>query len=182
MSLSECPNCCPNCLVNGPGQKTEETIFSLSNLLPIGTVSLAQRGPPICYHLHCDDDWHSMSPLDHISNLLDSDEDKPTLLALQFLAKHDFIRTTTKFVFGTLLIRVYLVPNDLPGARGRLSVQQRKKQILSGAQRHYNTLFRKVVPDQLFWEGRLVGTSKNTVLDIVLQNLSFSSTSECCLG
>jgi len=133
----------------------ERDPFEFSNLLPAGVLALTISGL----------DWnlsHPVSP--EIWPTLDQEtahglhpfclpQDLAILESLSFLVEHEFARVTSKFLtlHSLLLLRVYLVPYDLPGVQGRL--MKRQEHILGHYRRYLREILPKLIKDAEYWRG-----------------------------
>uniref|UniRef100_A0A0W0FFE1 Snf2 family helicase n=1 Tax=Moniliophthora roreri TaxID=221103 RepID=A0A0W0FFE1_MONRR len=83
-------------------------------------------------------------------------------MAERFLSATFQLRTTGKFV-----LRVYLIPYDLPGQKGSLSRKQRSKEKLGRARMYMSNILPRIVQDVCKWaiDGTEVETSRRYLLD-----------------
>lgn len=127
--------------------------FSLHNLLAAGTVveELDQQPAPLSNASQCEDGWFS-SPC--VYTLLQ----KQTSHCLLFLEKNEYIRMTYSLRESRLVLRIYLVPFDLPGVRGRLRLDRRPVNVKIVAQQHLLHLISKLDQNQSAWVGDLSNT------------------------
>ena len=106
--------------------------FSLSNLLPAGTITVTVHGGQSpCPRASKNHDWHSL-PVRRLST-----HPVDTLFReLSFLTEHLFLRATCRLgASGRIIfIRVYLIPNDLPNVHGQL---HRRSEIVVKEARRY---------------------------------------------
>ncbi|EKM82385.1 hypothetical protein AGABI1DRAFT_67996 [Agaricus bisporus var. burnettii JB137-S8] len=96
---------------------------------------------------------------------------------LWFLAKHEFIKITCNITSEeTLTLRVYLVPVDLSGVKGRLHHRNRNDRILGPARQY----LRKILPQISRSKGKWYGYSgedasdRETLLDIFQDSRTLS--------
>ncbi|KAF8635489.1 hypothetical protein AX17_003879 [Amanita inopinata Kibby_2008] len=120
-------------------------------MLTIGVATDARTA--LCKHLHAEDDWHVFNGsmlLSHLTRL----EDDSLCRQLDFLIKHQFISATCRSDGHDLLIvRIYLIPHDLPNVQGRL--RMRKASVLSPAKRHLSSLISELKCCSHAWEGSI---------------------------
>ncbi|KIJ44302.1 hypothetical protein M422DRAFT_30450 [Sphaerobolus stellatus SS14] len=113
--------------------------YSLTNLLPVGCTYLyfdsdtlrrsheaLVAAKPTAY-----EDWPWLPPFLLTSQFcLDKNQKSDiTFDEIEYLVKHRFIRATWRLQKDTVQIRVYLVPCDLSGVQGTLSLLNRKKKL-----------------------------------------------------
>lgn len=143
----------PSCVRMGP--HLERDPFGLSNLLPAGVLALTLSSPDRSLaHAASRETWPAFD-LETARSLYPfcSPQDITVLESLSFLVEHEFTRITLKFLplHSLLLLRVYLIPYDLPGVQGRL--MNRQEHILG----HYRRLMRDILPklisDGDYWRG-----------------------------
>ena len=157
MIASACSACCPSCR-DGPQKLTNNSpALALRNLFPIGVLKInvvvedQTIFTALCGHSHAEDNWHAFNGsalLSHLTNL----EDDGFCRELDFLIKHDFIFATCRLNRKqTLIVRVYLIPYDLPNVQGRLRL--RREAILSVARRYLSTLLPRIRCCQEDWNG-----------------------------
>ena len=158
MSANSCSSCCSNCR-DGPQKLTNNApAFALQNLLPVGVLNItvvvedqATICTVLCGHSHAEDNWHAFNGstlLSHLTSL----EDDGFCRELDFLIKHDFIFVTCRLdKKQTLIVRVYLIPHDLPNVQGRLRL--RKEAVLSTARRYLSILLPRIRCCQKGWDG-----------------------------
>ncbi|KAJ3576884.1 hypothetical protein NP233_g125 [Leucocoprinus birnbaumii] len=169
---SPCAICCTLCaekqqptpLDHAFGNPTPQANnpFALNKLLAAGTLSLRrvpQSEPSLCDHVHADDGWHEFEGVWH-SGYLEND-DANLAKQLQYLVRQDFIRTTYNITGDELTLRIYLVPVDLRGVKGRLHHSNRGENVLSNARRYLRSLLPRLSVDKERWYG-YVSSSPNT--------------------
>ena len=77
---------------------------------------------------------------------------------VRFLVDREFISTTYNILEdGTLVLRVYLIPSDLPGGRGRFSMEVRKKFLVRAKKSAMPNILASIKQDFDLWDG--VGSS-----------------------
>ncbi|KAI0034030.1 SNF2 family N-terminal domain-containing protein [Vararia minispora EC-137] len=141
-----CLSCCDQCRLAGPSRLTDADPFASRHLFPAGSLALGLRGCPwselTCGHTHLDDGWHDFAYEHILNNLENSARDERAVEHLNFLLQHDFIRIRCKLSQHShlLFFRIYIVPYDLSGVRGRL--RQRDEIILKKSR----PLFRTILP------------------------------------
>lgn len=122
--------------------------FSLSNLLPAGTITVTVHdGGSSCPSASNNCVWHSL-PVQSLST-----HPVDTLFReLAFLTRHQFLRATCRLGSSarTLFIRVYLIPNDLPNVCGRL--HQRPKPVLKEAERYMHNIVPLIERNHGLWD------------------------------
>lgn len=111
----------------------------LDDFLQAGTVSLPCTVPPSCSHEHAPDGWHTASPewLADIAELPSASKSAiETATALAWLVNASFAAATWLYVpiRAQLLLRVYLIPEDLPNTGGAL--MQRDQVVFDHASEH----------------------------------------------
>lgn len=137
------------------GSHIEREPFELSNLLPAGvlalTLSSPDRSPP---HIVFGETWATFNRGTAGSlHPFCSPRDIIVLESLSFLVEHEFARVALNFLSpcSLLLLRVYLIPYDLPGVQGRL--MNRQEHILG----HYKRSMREILPNLIndidYWRG-----------------------------
>ncbi|KAF5390156.1 hypothetical protein D9757_002922 [Collybiopsis confluens] len=157
--MDRCPTCCSPCTPGAcaPSSMPASPSTSLNNLenfLPAGTVQISLLTAPdvVCNHVHAQDGWDTFSePVlqKHVEPSFHQ-----IVQSIAFLINGRFIAGTCRLTFPKVLIRIYLIPYDLPGANGRLSLLARKRenaQFLSLTKQHMHILFSKIVPDPGSW-------------------------------
>ncbi len=158
MAIS-CPSCqcCDTCCALGAARASTSTgLNSLKNLLPIGalTIQLPHGFSIPCSHAHAEDDWHGLG-VNEIRSFTSLGHDDNSILAeIGFLMENEFIVATYRSSNTRMLLRIYLVPYDLPGMGGRLKC--RKKHVVSRARRALSVLMLKVQASD--WQGPLPAT------------------------
>lgn len=158
-----------NCAFGNP-DSDEKHSFAPNNLLAVGTLSIKRapsEEPPLCDHAHEDDGWHLYDGSRHSTYL--KEEDASLSKMLWFLAKHEFIKITYNITGEeALTLRVYLVPVDLSGVKGRLHHRNRNDRILGPARQY----LRKILPQISRSKGKWYGYSgedtsdRETLLDM----------------
>ena len=131
-SRSQCSICCSSCasetgisVIKSPENAARP--FAVRNLLPAGTLSLpiAQTDlANICDHTHTNEDWHTF-PGKALLPYLTDQENETLCRQLDFLVEHKFLIIQCKVgdSGAALILRVYIVPYDLPGVQGQLRVR-----------------------------------------------------------
>jgi hypothetical protein len=137
----------------------------LRNLLQAGTIALNVRAEithDICVHKHAEDGWH---PFDASALLPRLSDPKHTVFCreLDFLIKQSFISITYHCADnGSMVLRIYLIPYDLPNVQGKLRV--RKNNVLKPAKRFMCSLLFRIVQDPNGWMGLpLTGDAKTLI-------------------
>ena len=80
-------------------------------------------------------------------------QDITLLEGLPFLIEHQFAHVTSNFLsfHPLILLRVYLIPFDLPGVQGRL--MNRQEHILIQYRRVLKGILPKIISDEYYWGG-----------------------------
>ena len=129
--------------------------FELSNLLPAGILTLTVSGHSRnLSHTVFREVWPAFDQ--EVANSLRpfcSPKDATLLESLSFLVTHEFARVTSSFLstHSLLLLRVYLIPYDLPGVQGRL--MNRQEQILVHYRRSMKAILPRIIIDDDYWRG-----------------------------
>ncbi|KAJ4484665.1 SNF2 family N-terminal domain-containing protein [Lentinula edodes] len=132
--------------------------FALCNLLQAGTVQIELNSKNMpCYHTHVEDGWHLFNEVD-LNGMVQASSEH-LLESLQFLTRQQLTVATScvnnvHLEMPSLVVRIYLVPYDLPGMNGRLSYHARKRENAQGhglARRHMSILLPQIRRDQLSW-------------------------------
>lgn len=143
-----------NCAFGNPAEDIKQP-FALNHLLAAGTVTIKRRPqeePSLCDHVHADDGWHEFDGLWHSGYL--PEDDASFSKELWFLVKHDFVRATYNITSEeTLTLRIYFVPVDLKGVKGRLHHSNRKDNILGPARRYIRNLVPRISQNRDLWYG-----------------------------
>lgn len=137
------------------GSHLEREPFELSNLLPAGVLALTLSGiGQNLPHAVSREIWQAFDQ-ETARGLhpFCSPQDINALESLSFLVKHEFARVTSNFssLHALLLLRVYLVPYDLPGVQGRL--MNRQEHILVRYRRSMRDILPKIISDGDYWRG-----------------------------
>jgi hypothetical protein len=146
---TDCPSCCPK-----PTSCSSVSPYALPNLLQAGTITLpvpADIRHTICDHKRAEDDWHYFDASGMISRFNDP-QDTILCRELDFLVKQSFLSVTYRCADdGRMVLRIYLIPYDLPDVQGKLRV--RKSNILNTAKRYMRTLLSRIIQDHNGWLG-----------------------------
>lgn len=153
-----CSSCCDGCSLTpqAPGASSSQSPpFSLANLLPLGTLQFNIISTEYhCDHAHAEDGWHDFRPFDLIRKLRKPDFNDALGSALNFLVDNEFIRGTCRLHSpGVLLVRIYIIPFDLPGVQGRLTMRARPKDVPLHARQFLRVVFSNIVQDPSSWAG-----------------------------
>lgn len=141
-------------------------------------MSLNGKGP-VCLHAHAEDGWHIFLDLD--LDYIDSGSD--LIKSLRFLVEQHFVAATYRLAHEKsgiqLLIRIYLIPYDLPGVNGRLTHNVRKReqgQVLGLARQYMSKLLPQIIQDEESWTRGRIQTTFNSIIDysVVISILSAS--------
>ncbi|KAK0239544.1 SNF2 family N-terminal domain-containing protein [Armillaria nabsnona] len=126
--------------------------WSLGNFFPTGTVSFPLTSDIACEHILSEDGWHSFRSDAVLSHLQDSPRDDTLCREIEFLVKHKFIAATYRQSLpSVLVVRIYIIPYDLPGVQGQLRI--RKQPILNRARRSLRLLLSVVEQGVQAWDG-----------------------------
>jgi hypothetical protein len=131
--------------------------FSLQNLLPAGTLTL----PISRDHAYSAEGWHTFVGKALLPHLTDQDE---TLCRhLDFLVEHEFLSIECKIGdSGTaLILRIYLVPYDLPGVQGKLRVRD-ESSVLKPARTCLGNVLPQIVQEKCLWDAHDLDSLSNT--------------------
>lgn len=127
--------------------------FNLLNLLPAGTYSLPliPRESTSCNHRNTEDGWHNFQ--ESIIHHLFAPDDS-LLRELSFLVHHSYISVAShiKPSGDMLVLRIYIIPHDLPNVQGQLRVRDETKS-LGPARRYLRMLLPRLVQGPELWEG-----------------------------
>ena len=131
--------------------------FAVRNLLPAGTLSLpiAQTDlANICDHTHINDseDWHTF-PGKALLPYLTDQENETLCRQLDFLVEHEFLSIQCKVgdSGATLMLRVYVVPYDLPGVQGKLRVRDETSD-LKPARLCLRNVLPQIIQERSLWD------------------------------
>jgi hypothetical protein len=148
---------------------TEPT--ALQNLLPVGALFLPLFAPAeqeICDHKHAEDGWHEFRAQKFVG-LFSRQEDISFCNDLQFLINQDFMRATHQNnANGYVSLRIYLIPDDLPGMSGKL--RTRPHNILPAARRHLRALLPKIITHKLLWDGVRLDKLPKREIEVLLSD------------
>lgn len=137
------------------GSHSQQDPFELSNLLHAGVLVVTLSGlDKNQSHAAFQEVWPALNE-ETVDTLRPFCSPKnPTLLeGLSFLIKHEFALVTSKLLSShcLVLLRVYLVPFDLPGVQGRL--MNRQEHTLIQYRRFLKEILPKIINDGDYWEG-----------------------------
>lgn len=129
--------------------------FAVRNLLPAGTMSLpiAQTDlVNICDHTHANEDWHTF-PGKALLPYLTDQENETLCRQLDFLVEHKFLIIQCKVgdSGAALMLRVYIVPYDLPGVQGKLRVRDETSD-LKPARLCLRNIMPQVIQERSLWD------------------------------
>jgi len=151
-----CCSCCSSCFVLPLSAGESTSPYALKNLLSIGTLILpvsAKTQHNFCEHIHAEDGWHRFQETALLPHL-ESAEEITFCKELGFLVKQRFISATYHCRNDDqMLIRVYLIPYDLPNIHGGLRI--RKQNVLSPAKRYMRNLLHRISRNLDSWNGEL---------------------------
>lgn len=142
-----CPFCADK-LIPVVQERDTADPFSLSNLLPAGTITVTVHdGESSCPSASNNCVWHSLPVRSLSTHPVD------TLFGeLAFLTKHQFLRATCRLGSSarTLFVRIYLIPNDLPNVCGRL--HRRPDTVVKEAQRYMHNIVPLIERNHGLWD------------------------------
>ncbi|KAL5529532.1 hypothetical protein ACEPAG_5517 [Sanghuangporus baumii] len=151
--LDQCPTCCTSC-----SRERKETHFvqsstfiSLDYLLAAGSLALSLiPGESICSHQHAEDGFHALYNI-HFLRPRVAAQDVPTLNALSFLVQNRFVQITYMVIHSSsrIVLRLYLVPYDLPGSKGLLHMRDEDK-VMKPARSHLRTILPRPYSNESF--------------------------------
>jgi hypothetical protein len=158
LSEGPCTLCCASCASeSGPiliPESDDVGPFPVRNLLPAGTLSLPISQTElvnVCDHSHSADGWHMFLGEALLPHLTDR-EIETLCRHLDFLVKHQFLFVQCRIgESGTsLILRVYIIPFDLPNVQGRLRV--RDEASVSKPARHcMRNVMPRIIQDKSLW-------------------------------
>ncbi|OCH92096.1 hypothetical protein OBBRIDRAFT_475629 [Obba rivulosa] len=150
-----CYSCCSICLFGGPsGPSLTDAYADLDRSLPAGTINWALLSDHWkCEHKHARDGWHPYPGYSSLESLL-KPEDVEIARSLEFLVLHHFAAATCCIdrLTHTLILRVYLIPHDLPNVQGRLR-QRDETTVLAPGRRALQIVLPKIMQDDNQWSG-----------------------------
>jgi hypothetical protein len=129
--------------------------FAVQYLLPAGTLSLpiSQTGlANICDHTHTTEDWHAFPGKALLPYLADQ-ENETLCRQLDFLVEHEFLIVQCKVgdSRAALILRVYIVPYDLPGVQGKLRVRDETSD-LKPARLCLRNVMPQIIQERSLWD------------------------------
>ncbi|KAG9318758.1 P-loop containing nucleoside triphosphate hydrolase protein [Chiua virens] len=153
LSSTYCPFCTEKCRLSVV-QTDGTDPFSLNNLFPAGTITVTVHDgeSPCPTSTYNSGTWYSIP----VRTLSTHPED--TLFReLFFLTEHLFLRATCRLGASgrIILIRVYLIPNDLPNVRGRLHC--RPETVVKEARRHLYNIVPLIEQNKDLWDADEAG-------------------------
>jgi hypothetical protein len=169
MSLeSPCTLCCVSCAFeSGPVLIPEDDVgpFPLQNLLPAGTLSLPISQTElvnVCDHSHSSDGWHTFLGEALLPHLTDR-ENETLCRHLDFLVEHKFLWLQCRIGdSGTsLILRVYIIPFDLPGVQGRLRVRD-EASVSKPARLCLRNVMPRIIQDKSLWSAHDLDPSSSS--------------------
>ena len=139
----------------------EALYTALKNFLPAGVVTLPITSPSLGFSSFesgsepAEDGW-TLFP----QSVAGFQDDTGTLEALHFLVRRRFIAATylVDEARTLLLVRVYLIPWDLPGSGGKLR-RRDEDTVLRPGRRRLKDLFLKIRQDRSLWDGDAASSS-----------------------
>lgn len=158
VAMDWCPSCCPACSIGQPAVAKSRPSLALKQLLHAGTLYIGitvEGRHAICCHSHAEDGWHPFDAPSIIPHLADK-EDIALCDELRFLVQHHFIVATfasPRDRGDGVLVRIYLVPFDLPGIR---TLRNARPDILTTARTYLSTLIPRISSELVNWEARSV--------------------------
>lgn len=155
-----CHSCCGDCQAFPPARSSFAEPYILSNFLPAGVVTFRLNDDALhCEHKHVDDGWHQFAARDLLQRV-EAAEDELLLRWIDFLALNQFILPTCRRdekILSALHVRLYLIPYDLPGARGEL--RARHSSIVKEAGKALRGVMARLMQDENLWQGRIVDSA-----------------------
>lgn len=153
-----CSLCCSSCASDlGATQSRHITAgpFAVQNLLPAGILSLPIPQTDlrnICDHSHTDGGWHTFLGESLLPQLTDQ-ENETLCRHLDFLIQHKFLVVQCKIGdSGTaLILRVYIIPYDLPGVQGKLRVRD-EATVLRPARVCMRNVMPRIIQEKSLWD------------------------------
>ncbi|KAI0256567.1 P-loop containing nucleoside triphosphate hydrolase protein [Lactifluus subvellereus] len=154
---SPCPICCTSC-ASGPVLIPENGHvgpFSVQKLLPAGTLSLPISQTElvnVCDHSHGSEGWHMFLGGEALLPHLTDRESETLCRHLDFLVEHKFLSVQSKVGdSGTaLILRVYIIPYDLPGVQGKLRVRD-EASVSKPARLCLRNVMSRIIQDKSLW-------------------------------
>ncbi|KAL0571366.1 hypothetical protein V5O48_010604, partial [Marasmius crinis-equi] len=149
-------------------ESSKKTPTDLCNLVPAGTLELHLSDlsyPPkreVCDHRHLEDGWHYFD----VENLKGLVSEADLIEALAFLIDKSFVSASYNYVDEyTVVVRIYLIPYDLPGMRGQLSRKMRNPQVLSRGKYSMSSILPWIRQDPQSWEGMASSLEAKHLID-----------------
>lgn len=152
-----CSSCCAACVHGGPLELSLTDAYTdLDRFLPAGTIVWALVSGWKCNHKHALDRWHPYPGYSSLGSLLKADDAEAAKL-LDFLSLHHFVAATCSFnrQTYTIILRIYLIPHDLPNVQGKLRTRD-EASILVPGRRALQCLLPRIMQDHLQWDGLLL--------------------------
>lgn len=157
--------------------------FALCNLLQAGTVQIELKSKNMpCCNTHGEDGWHLFNEIDLNGKVQASSEnllESLQILISQRLMLATFCVNNVHSDMPSIVIRIYLVPYDLPGMNGSLSYHARKREAQGHglARRHMSILLPQIRRDQLSWSFGTADLNHNPPSILSNSTVSLSSLS-----
>ncbi|EJD02151.1 uncharacterized protein FOMMEDRAFT_87894 [Fomitiporia mediterranea MF3/22] len=172
-----CRTCCTACSNERRGTRlVQGSSLTLSDhFLCAGTLVFRLiSGAPPCMHQHADDGFHAVQNTHFLAPYVDP-QDHKLLVALSFLLQHRFAMITylpTPSNKG-IILRIYLIPYDLPGTKGALRVRDEDK-VMKPARTCLRIVLSRVSKRRSLWSGEseyydLPSEEECFLLPIILQ-------------
>ena len=142
--------------------------LDLSKLLPVGTIcfSIAEdRGRELVLST---DDWCELPAQDLLEVFLSNpDSDLELLDDLCWLIDGFFVCARCRFVspVSSLIIRIYLIPYDLPNVNGYLL--SRPEGMLIQARKHMRRLLRRISKVECLWNAEMPNQTEEYLMPLV---------------
>lgn len=169
-SGSPCSICCSSCASKPVVSRSlenaaEPQAFAVQNLLPAGTLSLPISRTELgntCDHSHSAEGWHTFLGKFLLPYLTDQ-ENETLCRHLDFLVDHRFLVIHCKIGDSgiALILRLYLVPYDLPGVQGRLRVRNEASE-LKPARLCLRNVMPRIVQDKSLWDSHDLDASSSS--------------------
>jgi hypothetical protein len=163
-----CALCCVSCAF-----KSRQTLipeddvgpFSVQNLLPAGTLSFPISQTElvnVCDHSHSPDGWHTFLGKALLPRLSDR-EDLTLCRHLDFLVEHKFLSIQYKIgdAGSLLILRIYIIPYDLPGVQGKLRVRN-ETSVMKPARLCLRNVLSRIIQDKSLWDAHDLDPSSSS--------------------
>ena len=133
--------------------KLSSDVLALSNLLPAGTLSFALIETWNGSLHSLSESWCELPGQDLVNSCLSRDTDLELLDAVYRLIEGYFICVTCRVAHSSLLLlRIYLIPYDLPNVNGALHT--RPEASLSQGRKLMKRVLTRISRDKSVWDGK----------------------------